>query len=169
MGKPHRLVADAYRGHSCVFITCATNNRHHAFVDPAVCTQVLESLRQQLAADIELTSYCLMPDHGHLLLTGQHEGADLLTTVRRWKQVTGYEYAQTFRCKLWQGNYWDWILRDADDVFAVAKYIVSDPLRSGLTDDLLLYPWWGSDRWPRTVLASQVWEARAPRWWREWW
>jgi REP element-mobilizing transposase RayT len=168
MGKPHRLVADAYRGRVSVFVTCATADRHHAFADAAACTQVLQTLQREIAGQIELTSYCLMPDHGHLLLTGLDEGSDLRRAVRRWKQVTAHEYAQRIRRPLWQGNYWDWVLRDADDALAVSRYIVSDPLRSGLTNDLLAYPWWGSDRWTREALASQVWDARAPRWWNEW-
>jgi len=109
-----------------------------------------------------------MPDHGHFLLTGLSADAEVLKVIHRWKQFTGYQYATTCARQLWQGNYWDWILRDGDDVFAIARYIVSDPVRSGLASDLLDYRWWGSDRWSRQELAAGIGNARAPRWWSEW-
>ena len=164
MGKPHRLPRSAYTGRVSVFITCATHGRRRIFEHSAVCESVIAALRHVASNGIELTAYCLMPDHGHVLLTGLHEGADLLDAVCRWKQKTGYEYRSS---PLWQGNFHDWVLRDAADCFAVARYIVSDPVRSGIVTDVRDYRWWGSDRWGREELARDVWEARAPAWWRD--
>jgi putative transposase len=168
MGKPHRLDAERYRGSVCVFVTCATHQRHRAFADSAVCTTILDALHQECDAHAEVTAYCLMPDHGHFLLTGLGDRAEVLKVIHRWKQFTGYRYAKIFARQLWQGNYWDWVLRDGEDVFATARYVVSDPVRSALVGDLRDYPWWGSARWSREVLARDIWHARAPRWWSSW-
>jgi putative transposase len=168
MGKPRRLAQESYRGLVCVFITCATHQRHDAFADSALCTRTLDLLHRECTGQVEVTSYCLMPDHAHLLLTGLTDGAELLTVINRWKQFTGYEYRTTCARRLWQGNYLDWILRDGDDALATARYIVSDPVRSGLVSDLLDYRWWGSHRWSRQELVVGIGDARAPRWWSEW-
>jgi REP element-mobilizing transposase RayT len=167
MGKPHRLAADLYRGRKCVFITCATFARHQAFADTATSARLLEALRAETRDSIELTAFCLMPDHGHFLLAGLDDEADLLRAVNRWKQRTAFEYARAHRRRLWQGSYWDWLLRSEEDEFTVARYIVSDPLRSGLVTNILDYPHWGSDRWTRGALAAAIWDPPTPQWWRE--
>ena len=156
MGKPHRLCRDSYRGRVSVFITCTTHNRHDAFADPDVSRFVLTDLEVRTVEDIEITAWCLMPDHGHFLLTGRHRESDILAIVRAWKQATGFWYSSTRHRRLWQGNFWDWVLRDDDDALTVASYIVSNPIRSKLVPTLDEYIWWGSARWSREVLIANV-------------
>ena len=49
----------------------------------------------------------------------------------------------TRRRRLWQGNYWDHLLRHPDEQIGIARYIVLNPIRSGLVTDLRDYRWWG--------------------------
>ena len=43
---------------------------------------------------------------------------------------------------LWQKAYYDHALRKEEDIRAVARYIVANPLRAGLVDKLGNYPLW---------------------------
>ena len=137
-----------------MFISCVTYRRHPSFTNPAACEFTIADLCSKCSTQIEVTCYCLMPDHGHLLLTNLHSDADIPATVHRWKQTTGFWYAATYAKRLWQANYWDQLLRDVDDTFSVCRYIISDPVRQGLARKAEDYPWWGSQRWSRQDLAQ---------------
>lgn len=150
------MSASKYRGLARVFVTCTTDHRHAAFSDDSVCSFVLSELAAKTAGRIEITAYCLMPDHGHLLLTGLHQGSDIPDAIRQWKQATGFWYARLRGRRLWQRKYWDYVLRDSDDSIAIARYVVSDPVRSDLTTQLDSYQWWGSDRWTRQFLIRSL-------------
>jgi putative transposase len=108
-----------------------------------------------------------MPDHVHLLLAGTADESDLPALLRHWKQSTGYAYSQRHRCRLWQGNYWDRVLRESDEVFQITRYLITDPIRSGLVQALTQYPWWGSDVWTRELLLNSLADAERPGWWVE--
>lgn len=88
-----------------------------------------------------------MPDHLHLLLSGQEEDCDLRGLMHDAKQRTGFWYSKTQRGRLWQDSYFDHIVRDEESVERQACYILANPVRAGLVDR------W--DRWPfsGTVLA----------------
>ena len=90
-------------------------------------------------------------------------------TYQRHTALTeqGTGTSSTSKRKLWQGNYWDHILRDPDEALKVAMYIVSDPIRSGLVSELMEYPWWGSECWSRETLAAAATTAPKPTWWSE--
>ena len=100
----------------------------------------------------EVSAYCVMRDHVHALLTGTSERSHLPTTVRTWKQATGYWFASRSRRRLWQKNFWDVLLRTDDDVWRQTRYIVRNPVAGGVTSGLRTYRWIGSDRWSRDDL-----------------
>jgi len=54
----------------------------------------------------DVTAYCFMPDHIHVLAAGTSEESDLRRYVSRWKQVTGYQYKGMTGGRLWQPPYW---------------------------------------------------------------
>jgi hypothetical protein len=43
---------------------------------------------------------------------------------------------------VWQKGFYDRALRSDEDVAAVARYIVANPLRAGLVDSVREYPFW---------------------------
>ncbi|GGY09626.1 hypothetical protein GCM10007160_41190 [Litchfieldella qijiaojingensis] len=43
---------------------------------------------------------------------------------------------------IWQRGYHDRAIRDEEDIRAVARYIVANPLRAGLVNDIGQYPLW---------------------------
>jgi putative transposase len=97
-----------------------------------------------------------MQDHVHLLVEAHAEDSALKPAMQMWKQICGYEHRRTHALPLWQTGYYDRILRDDADVLAAAAYIVANPLRGGLAESILEYPYCGSDRFTLEQLAEAV-------------
>ena len=73
-----------------------------------------------------------MPDHLHLLVEGTAERSNLPPFVALAKQRAAFVVRRALRRRLWQPGYFERVLRDGDDSFAVARYIVQNPVRAGL-------------------------------------
>ena len=86
-----------------------------------------------------------MPDHVHFLVYGTSLQADLPAFMTQFKKVTGFDYSQRFKCRLWQPGYYDRILRDDESTEATARYILENPVRAGLARQIGEYRHAGSD------------------------
>jgi putative transposase len=138
-------------------LTCCTFRRIKWFADEAIVEKARSRLLRTMAAcGFGTTAYCFMPDHVHVLLEGRTEGCELKPTIQLWKQMCGYEHRRAFAVPLWQTGYYDRVLRDEADTLAAAAYIVANPLRAGLAESVLEYPYCGSDRYTLDELAQAV-------------
>ena|SRR5947207_7377531 len=156
--RPRRLVGVSYVGYQRYFLTLCTAFRHAAFQSEDVVGGVLEQLRQTCSfCAFANTAYCFMPDHLHVLATAQSESADLEEFVKRFKQSTGFMYRKNHGQRLWQPGYHDRVLRDDEATEAVARYVLANPVRAGLTKELGEYPFAGSDVYSLTELLT-AWE-----------
>ena len=88
-----------------------------------------------------------MPDHAHLLVEGMTSRADLRRFIKLAKQRSGGIHARSYGGPLWQEGYYDRVLRDGDDILAIARYLLNNPIRAGLVTRPIDYPHLGSDRW----------------------
>ncbi len=87
-----------------------------------------------------------MPDHVHLLIEATCDQANCLRFISRAKQYAGYHHARAFGGRrLWQRYSYERVLREDDDVQAIARYVVSNPVRAGLVSRIQDYPYVGSD------------------------
>ena len=117
-------------------------------------TQILQFFEPRQFAVI---AFCVMPDHVHLLLEGLTDDADLRAVMHNWKLRTGFAWTQRAGERLWQQGFHDYVLRDDDSVPALVKYIINNPIRAGLTDDVTRYPYAGSSRYsPADLVAAAV-------------
>ncbi len=82
------------------------------------------------------SAYCFMPDHVHLLLEGTSPTSDLPRLIARWKQKTGYAHRCATGAILWQGGFFDHVLRQEEDRHALVRYIIANPIRAGLVLDV---------------------------------
>jgi putative transposase len=166
MARPPRIEGFNYNGPLTIFFTICTRSRHAALAAPDVARQVSEQLLLTATQfHLEVSAYCVMPHHAHVILNGPDEPAETLKAVNRWKQKTGYRYRQRTREFLWQPGYWDRVLRAEDDLFNVICYVVANPLRAGLVDDVTKYPWVGASRWTIQDLAGACQDCERPNWW----
>ena len=85
-----------------------------------------------------------MPDHFHGLLKLNDE--NLSETIGHLKGSSANRVNKTLGAsgKIWQESFYDRGLREEEDRIAVARYIVANPLRAKLVNDIRLYSYWDS-------------------------
>jgi putative transposase len=98
-------------------------------------------------------AYCFMPDHLHLLTSGQ-ERQSLVRFIQHFKQRSSFAYKREAGRLLWQTSFWDHILRESEDMVDVARYIWANPVRAGLAEDLRAYPFSGPSPLPAVAWQS---------------
>lgn len=157
-GKPLRIPRFAYVGMHRYFVTICTSNRLPIFNDvAAVETVLIQLLRCASRNGLAPFAYCFMPDHLHTLLVAESDTASVLECVRLFKQVTAFVYRQQSGRTLWQTGFFERVLRDSEETAAVARYILENPVRAGLTRTFQEYPFSGSAQFTRGELAA-LWE-----------
>jgi putative transposase len=152
-----RSPAFSYRGFHAYFVTCCAGHRRAHFAD-AGCVDIVRRHLLHLAGacDFEVSAYCFMPDHVHVLLEATSVDSELSRLMNSWKQHTGYAHARGTGSRLWQNGYYDHVLRNDEDRLGIIAYLLSNPLRAGLVSDLSRYPFWGSGVWERDQLLEAV-------------
>jgi len=124
-------------------ITAVTHCRQPWFHDFFVGRLLIDELRLAEEQDLA-TSLCwvVMPDHFHWLLQlGQCDLEKLLQQVKS-RSAKAINQRLQRSGKVWQSGYHDRALRREDDVRDIARYIIANPLRSGLVTQLANYPLW---------------------------
>jgi len=155
MSRPRRLATFSYVGLHRYFLTFCSDRRVHVFVSADVVDDALRHIRRTAAEQwYANVAYCFMPDHVHLLVEATRDAANLRRFVKLAKQRAGAAYALRERVRLWQEGYYDRVLRNDEDTTAVAKYILENPVRAGLAENWMDYPYSGSDRWSRSELLT---------------
>jgi len=161
MSTPHRLDPDQYAGYRLYSLTICTCHRAHRFTNQLVVELVQSQiLRTATKEGYEVLAYCFMPDHVHLVVAGMREEVDLRRFVSASKQASGFDCARARRGRLWQENFFDRTIRRSDDLRAIIAYMLNNPVRKGLVDDLRHYPYWGSQIYTREQLLEFVGTAR---------
>lgn len=127
-------------------ITTVTFGRTAFFGDFAAgCAAARCFENNRLLGDAHMLAWVLMPDHAHWLMQlGEHDG--LATVVNRLKSASAREANRVLgrAGALWQRAYHDHALRSDEDVVAVARYIVANPIRAGLVQQVGQYPFWNA-------------------------
>jgi REP element-mobilizing transposase RayT len=86
-----------------------------------------------------------MPDHAHLLVRMIERGMTLSRWVGDLKRWVSRATREQHRIQLrWQPGFYERVVRDSEDLVEVARYIIGNPVRAGLTDNWRSYPWSGS-------------------------
>jgi putative transposase len=144
-GRPEHLKAFNYTGEYAYFLTYCTHERRRIFTEASrvdlVSTQIL-----RVAGDegFAITAYCYMPDHLHMLVEGRRATSDCRRFIRRAKQFSGFYFQKAFGERLWQRYGYEHVLRADEAVLGVARYILENPVRAGLTAHVRDYPYLGS-------------------------
>jgi putative transposase len=156
-----RLPGFDYLGPHVYSVTCCTFSRRPWFMGAAT----LEAVRSELihSADenrFAVLAYCFMPDHVHLLLEGTSPTSDLPRFIAQWKQKTGHLHLRATGVVLWQGGFFDHVVREDEDRDALVRYIIANPIRAGLVLDVRDYPYWGSGVCSREELVENLFNRR---------
>ena len=94
-----------------------------------------------------LHTWCIMPNHVHVLLEPR---SDLATIVQGWKSFTArWILRQNLRLglripdsdRLWMREYWDRFIRDEEHYRKTVEYIQQNPVKAGLCQSPDAWQW----------------------------
>ena len=81
-----------------------------------------------------------MPDHMHALIEGR-SAADLRRFLIAFRRRATLATTFTAPGGLWQDGYFERVLREDDEPYAVIDYILNNPVRAGLVTHAVDYPY----------------------------
>jgi REP element-mobilizing transposase RayT len=144
-GRPARLKTFSYRGFHRYSLTYCTSGRQKLF-ERADAVELVRSefLRVAERERFSILAYCFMPDHVHMIVEGLRADSDGKQFIAKSKQFSGYAYAKKFGERLWQHWAYEHVIRDEEDVPAKVRYVLENPVRAGLVQSVLDYPFVGS-------------------------
>src|SRR3990167_910013 len=118
-------------------VTTVTRDRLPLFEDFDRARMLIGIMRADQARGSHQTlAFVVMPDHLHWLL--QLKQGSLSRLVGRVKSLAGKRIGRA----VWQDGFHDRALRQEEDLQAVARYIVANPVRAGLVAHAGQYPHW---------------------------
>jgi len=126
-------------------VTTVTYRRQPIFNDFNNARIVINSLKYvENLQQVESLCYVIMPDHLHWLFSLQ-EYRSLQQVISNIKRRSAFRINQCNNktgSPVWQSGFHDYALRDEKEIKNVARYIVANPLRAGLVDNIGHYPFW---------------------------
>jgi putative transposase len=142
-----------YIPNSIYFITAVTNNRLPVFKEDKnikILFNTLNSVRD--IKPFDLTAYCLLHEHLHLLLRIDEESkyniTDIMHSLKRNFTINYKNYYKiTHGINLWQKRFWDHIIRDEGGLKKHLDYIHYNPVKHGLTLKPEEYKYSSFNRW----------------------
>ena len=145
--KRIRLPLSVYSQGNAFFITTTTHLKHPWFhLHPKLSQKAIQVIRQLASLrHAAVYSWCIMPDHVHLLLQDQ----EVVDFVRLFKdKMTPKARKIEPERRLWQRSFFDHALRKEESLTNIACYIWENPVRAGMVDEPEKYPFSGSEVWP---------------------
>lgn len=123
-------------------VTTATHARRAHFRDDRLAREVPAAMRF-CAAEAGTLCFVVMPDHVHWLFR-LHPAGRLSTVVAKMKRRCARACNRRLGSSgvFWHSGFHDWALRRDEDLAAVARSVVANPLRAGLVDRIGDYPHW---------------------------
>jgi REP element-mobilizing transposase RayT len=126
------------------FITTVVQNRHRLFSD-FTCARIFIQYAAKLAngKNINWLAWVLMPDHFHglLSLTGDQPLGEVMQRLKGGSSRVLNKHLGR-KGAVWQAGFYDHAIRYEEDRREMARYIVRNPVRAGLADNVLNYPHW---------------------------
>jgi REP element-mobilizing transposase RayT len=137
--ESHRLRTGRHSQAGQVYLlTMVTHNRQAVFAEFEAARCLIRTLSAEDRLGRASTwAYVVMPDHLHWLMR-LGEQVDLGRCVQGVKSLVSRELGQP----IWQPGFHDRAMRKNEDLQALARYIVTNPLRAGLVKRVGDYPHW---------------------------
>ncbi|WP_223489665.1 REP-associated tyrosine transposase [Pseudomonas sp. A-RE-19] len=140
----HRLRTGRYSECGQIYLlTAVVLNREPLFRDFRYGRLVVDAFRTAEREEFATSlAWVVMPDHFHWLIELQN--TQLSTLMARTKSRIAVTVNRSTRRQgpVWQHGYHDRAIRKEEDLQAVARYIVANPLRAGLVKKIGDYPLW---------------------------
>ena len=131
--RPPRLPAAIYVGVKAYFLTICCDERRTTLLQEAARDVVMFELRRTSDDHhFAVFAYCLMPDHRHLVAEGCADSSNCTTFARVFKQRSAFAWKQRVGERLWQPGFYDHVLRDAEHMRSIVRYVLENPVRGHL-------------------------------------
>ena len=119
-------------------IVTSTRDRKPVFSDFYRARAAIRVLMdEERLGEVSTFAFVLMPDHLHWLFQLEQD-TEVVKVVGRVKSLIARRCGRA----VWQPGFYDHALRKEEDVAAIARYIVANPLRAGLVTKLGEYSHW---------------------------
>lgn len=128
-GIPHHVVQRGTR-------------RMEVFFQDSDYKAYLEILKKQCEEhDVEIWSYCLMPNHIHLIAVPKNpESLSKAIGNTHWHYTRMINFREGWRGYLWQGRFSSYVM-DSRHMLMAARYIELNPIRAKLSRKPWRYKW----------------------------
>ncbi|KAB0499198.1 REP-associated tyrosine transposase [Pseudomonas lini] len=140
----HRLRTGRYSEAGQIYLlTAVVLNREPLFGNFKNGRLVVDAFRTAEREEFATSlAWVVMPDHFHWLI--ELKNTQLSTLMARTKSRVAVTVNRSIRRQgpVWQHGYHDRAIRKEEDLQAVARYIVANPLRAGLVGKIGDYPLW---------------------------
>jgi REP element-mobilizing transposase RayT len=94
---------------------------------------------------VENFAWVIMPDHMRWLLAPKDDCLEHIMQCLKSKSAIAINRYTGSSGRVWQQGYYDHALRSDEDVKAIARYVIANPLRAGLVARLGDYPLWDAE------------------------
>ncbi|KPV39150.1 transposase [Thiohalorhabdus denitrificans] len=142
----HRLRRGRYSEPGRAYLlTTVTAGREALFESLPLARSLVACLRvPHNRGEVRSLAFVVMPDHLHWLV--QLERPLSLTALMRSVKTYSAQRINTFRgtkgVPVWQRGFHDRAVRKEEDLRALARYVIANPLRAGLVERIEDYPHW---------------------------
>jgi putative transposase len=135
----HRLRSGRHSQSGHIYmITMVTAERRRVFEQFSAARTLIGYLKTENDLQRANTvAFVVMPDHLHWLMQ-LGEGATLSQVVRGVKSLTSHRLGYA----VWQRGYHDHAVRHDEDLKAMSRYVIANPIRAGLVSSVGDYPHW---------------------------
>lgn len=124
-------------------ITTVTHDRDPLFKNFDIARALIGELRATCnKLDLESLAWVVMPDHLHWMFVLNHRTVSDIIRQMKGKSAYAINKHHAHHGKVWQQGFHDHAIRKDEDIRAIARYIIGNPLRAGLVDNIGDYPFW---------------------------
>jgi putative transposase len=152
------------------FFTVVTYSRQQLFDNPANIATLREAFRYVLDRHpFEIDACVILPDHIHSIWTLPENDRDYPTRWRLLKNRFTYQLASKpqngpsssrkmkHEQAIWQRRYWEHLIRDEDDFRMHVEYIHYNPVKHGITNAPISWPYSSFHRYVKSGIYPADW------------
>ena len=110
--------------------------------DPRIASLVKDALEYHDGTRYDLVAWCIMPNHVHVLINRLTDDS-LSTIMHTWRSYTAKEANSLLGRKgqFWMREYFDRYIRDQRHYATTVNYILNNPVKAQLVDNIEGWPW----------------------------
>ena len=124
-------------------ITTVVHNRERLFANFWLARLLVNELRDcSERGVVETLAWVVMPDHMHWLMIPMTGSLPEAVQSVKSRSAHAINRARVRQGRVWQKGFHDRALRYDENLSAVARYVVANPLRAGIVKRLGDYPHW---------------------------